>query len=120
MKKILFSGIAVLALAVSGCKKDDCGLRSSGNSTPQCIQDKTATFRANVDCAHGVSVKEYMFQGRRVYVFFAGTCGADMATDVWDADCNYLGFLDGFTGNTKINGIEFRPNAAFIRTIWSN
>lgn len=62
---------------------------------------------------------EYEFQGKRVYTFFQGNCGADMATGVVDDKCKSLGSLGGITGNTKINGEDF-SNAKFKKTVWSN
>lgn len=70
-------------------------------------------FEMRCDDAH---VDLYGFQGQNVYVFDPGTCGADMAAAV-DENCNALGTLGGFVGNTKINGEEF-SNAKRIREVW--
>lgn len=54
-----------------------------------------------------------------VYVFNIGnTCGADMSSDVIDAECNNLGYLGGFDGNWEINGEDF-SNAIFVKTVWT-
>lgn len=123
MKKIIFAMLTAGLFAVAGCKKDDyCHDRDgsgSSRNTPVCILDKIDNF-SDQNCPTGANVKEYIFQGSKVYVFFPGTCGADMPTDVWDRNCVLLGSLDGFLGNTKINGIDFRQNATYSRTIWSN
>lgn len=86
--------------------------------TPNCIETKISQFK-NITCQHKASVKEYRFEEKEVYVFEMGNCGADLTADVFDSDCNLLGYLGGIQGNTKINGIEF-STAVYIRTIWSN
>lgn len=45
------------------------------------------------------------------------SCGADMTSEVIDSECNRLGFLDGESGITKINGEEF-SHATFVKIIW--
>lgn len=66
------------------------------------------------------SVKEFIFQGKTVYVLSEGNCIANSGAEVIDSDCNHLGYLGGFVGNIEINGVEFSPNATLIRTIWEN
>ena len=58
-----------------------------------------------------------MTQQQVVYVFEPGTCGNDMAAPVMDANCNTLGSLGGFSGDTHINGEDF-SNAEFLETVW--
>jgi len=86
-------------------------------NAPYCIQEKTENFKSNSICEEGSKVKEYKFQGEIVYLFENGNCGADIASGVFDSECNELGWIGGFTGNTKINGEEF-SNARYRRTIW--
>jgi len=83
---------------------------------PGCI-DKAVENFSKTDCDKNPNVKEYTFQGRHVFVFDPGTCGADMTSEVMDQECKTLGFLGGFTGNVKINGEDF-SNAVYIKTIW--
>jgi hypothetical protein len=40
-----------------------------------------------------------------------------MTSEVYDSNCNSLGFLGGIAGNAKINGEEF-SNATLVKTIW--
>ncbi len=110
--KIIFSGLLISSLLMAGCKKagDD------GSITTKCLESKIEVFRNN-SCDTGANVSEYTFQGKMVFVFDPGTCGADMTSEVMDSDCNTLGFLGGLTGNTKINGKEF-STAIFVKTIW--
>ena|ERR1700741_4648999 len=99
------------ALSLSGCRKDGIA-----KGTPNCVEDRIKDFK-NTGCDKGVNVKEYSFQGKRVYVFNPGSCGADMTSEVIDSDCTTLGYLGGITGNTKINGDDF-ANAAFVKITW--
>jgi len=93
-----------------------CSCRKT-NTIPECLQSKIDHFK-NTSCEHGASVKKYRFQGKIVYVFSMGFCGADMAASVVDNDCNYLGLLGGIDGNTEIGGVGF-STAVYVMTVWS-
>ena len=88
-----------------------------GNS-PDCIQEKINDFKKTAFCEDGSKVKEYKLQGEIVYLFENGNCGADLASGVFDSECNELGWIGGLTGNTEINGVEF-STANYRKTIWS-
>ena len=103
--------ISLLLLASGACHKKDI---TSGN--PKCLDAKIAEYSANSSCSDP-SVSEYKFQGKTVYAFEPGTCGADMTTEVIDSGCNTLGFLGGIMGNTKINGEDF-SNATLVKMTW--
>lgn len=83
---------------------------------PNCVESKISEYRLSTTCGDA-KVDEYTFQGKTVYAFGPGTCGADMTTEVMNADCATLGHLGGIAGNTKINGEEF-STAKFVRTVW--
>lgn len=95
-----------------GCQKDN-----THQGVPGCINAEIDTFK-NHSCANGANVKQYTFIGKTVFVFDPGGCGADLSADVEDEACMSLGYLGGFNGNTKIQGVEF-STAVYIRTIWS-
>lgn len=84
--------------------------------TPTCIKSKILEFETQC-CNEGANVKEYKFQGEKVYVFDPGTCGADMTSQVFSENCSSLGYLGGITGNSEINGEDF-SNADFAKTCW--
>lgn len=90
------------------CRKNVCG-----ESPSRCIRAEIKEFNKDKPCpdAH---VDEYTFQGKPVFVFYSGTCGADMTSSVLDCECNSLGYLGGFAGNTTINGESF-SNAVFVK-----
>ncbi|SKB48042.1 DUF6970 domain-containing protein [Daejeonella lutea] len=85
-------------------------------SLPKCLEAKIKEYSTSSSCSDA-KVDEYTFQGKTVYAFGPGTCGADMTTEVMTADCTTLGRLGGIAGNTKINGEEF-SNAKFVKTVW--
>lgn len=79
-----------------------------------CIKSEIRSFYKDRPCGDAI-VKEYLFQGRNVFVFDPGTCGADMTASVLDNNCTILGYLGGIAGNTTINGEDF-SHARFIRS----
>ncbi|PBQ34700.1 hypothetical protein CNR22_23965 [Sphingobacteriaceae bacterium] len=83
---------------------------------PACVQKAVENFKKN-PCEKGLSVKEYTFQGKEVFVFGQDGCGNDMTSEVMDSNCKSLGLLGGFVGNVKINGEDF-SNAVFVKTLW--
>lgn len=92
-----------------------CHPKLSQEPVDTCLKNKIDEF-AKESC-NKATVKEYEFQEKKVYLFDQGACGNDMATEVYDAGCNKLGFLGGFVGNTKINGVDF-SEAKLLRTVW--
>ena len=111
MKKYLSLLIFIIVISSS------CDRLEIEKGTPKCVRSMIKDFSKEQSCNKGVSVKEYTFQNRTVYVFDPGTCGADQVASVIDADCNELGVLGGFLGNTKISGEEF-SNAIFQNVVW--
>ncbi len=110
MKQLLIIVLFATLFSVSCNKAED------NISLPLCIQVKINDFSVE-SCEVGANVKEYIFQGKTVFVFDPGTCGADMTSEVSDFECITLGYLGGITGNTHINEESF-ANAVFIQTIW--
>ena len=99
-----------LVFVLVGCKKNVL--------VSDCINSKIDEFKMSPVC-NNASVKEYEFQDKLVYVFYVGNC-PDGGAAVWDGDCNFLGTLGGFVGNTKIDEVVFETNAKYKRTIWHN
>ncbi|HLG03296.1 MAG TPA: hypothetical protein VI731_06850 [Bacteroidia bacterium] len=98
-------------LVISNCNKSDIA-----KGTPECVQKKIKEFDKSSSC-NDARVKEYLFQGKHVFVFEPGTCGADMTSEVMDSGCSTLGYLGGISGNTKINGEEF-STAMYVKIVW--
>ena len=108
MKTLLFIALST-TLLTTACKKD--------KDFTACMETKVNAFKTEALCPQGASVKEYTFQGSEVFVFNDGDCGADMAINVFNSNCQSLGFLGGISGNTKISGVEF-STAVYVKTIW--
>ena len=98
-------------LAFTGCNKVDVE-----KGTPKCVKKEIKDFNKSSQC-DDATVEEYSYQGKTVFVFNHGSCGRDFSSRVIDSDCNYLGSLGGFVGNTEINGENF-SSATFIKTTW--
>lgn len=113
MKVILIISAMCVVLSVA------CSKEPKDEKIPECVLQKINTFEKTIACENTATVSEYLFQGKTVYVFDPGTCGYDLASDVIDKNCTYLGFLNGFAGNRIINGEDF-AHATFVETIWSN
>lgn len=112
MKRIIFTPLVAM-LALTACDK-----HAIEAGVPDCVVKSTNELSRFTSCSHGAYVKEYRFQDKVVYVLYPGDCTTETASQVIDSDCKQLGHLGGFTGNTKINGVEFSPQATLIRTIW--
>ncbi len=110
MKPIKYLLLSIV-LILTSCEKID-------KDCPDCIRELTREFAKRPICDSGAAVGQLLFQGEYVYVFYQGACGADMSSSVLDQNCEYIGHLGGFAGNTKINGIEFSENAIFQKYIW--
>lgn len=104
--------VFLVPLFFTSCEKID-------SDAPDCIK-KLIRHPRGLNCETGAFVNLYSFQGQNVYVFFPGSCGADMATMVYSENCESLGTLGGLTGNTKINGVEFGQVAVKIKTVWKD
>lgn len=103
----------ILLVGLSACSLD------IAPETPNCIENKIKKFKKSGLCESGKEVKSFIFQGNTVFVFDPGTCGNDLAADVFDPECNLLGVLGGISGNIEING-EMFSNAIFDKIVWSD
>jgi len=106
--------VAISIFTLSACHSQKAAEKKS--AAPSCVQKAIENFSKGT-CEKGLNVKEYTFQGKKVFVFDQSHCGNDMTSEVVDATCKSLGFLGGFVGNVKINGEDF-SNAVFVKTLW--
>lgn len=115
MIKNLTALLSTLAFfTISGCSRSMHP--SAANTLPECISKKIELFEKE-SCNKGPSVKEYIFQAKRVFVFSQGNCGNDMTSEVVDQNCVNLGYLGGIAGNISINGEDF-SKALLVKTVW--
>ncbi|MET4107143.1 hypothetical protein [Hymenobacter sp. UYP22] len=114
-----------LLFGLTGSLLSACDEFDIAKNTPACVRTQTEEFaRGAASCKTddhtiGASVKEYRFQNQTVYVLDMGNCIADGSAEVISENCQRLGFLGGFVGNTTINGESF-SKAEYKRTIWQN
>ena len=99
---------------IVGCKDLDLP-----EGTPDCIEKRIRKFDRKGGCSTGATVVKYNFQGRTIYVFNPGNCGADFTAAVVDKDCNDICALGGFGGNIVCNG-DTISEATGEEVIWSN
>jgi hypothetical protein len=96
---------------LSSCEKKQA-------DTPDCIKSLISTYSV---CGNdGGSVSQYSFQNQIVYVFDPGLGGADMASSVYNENCQIIGILGGIAGNNIINNEIFFGHAKLIKIICSN
>lgn len=92
---------------------------NSDEDTPDCIKDKIEIFKTEA-CDNSGRVDSYEFEGKTVFAFEVGQCGADFFTYILNERCDTLCTLGGIAGLTKcVNGTEFNDNTAkFLETVW--
>lgn len=110
MKKYLLIGTVLLA-AIACTKEKE-------NAVSECIQDRLKNFDENESCDNAM-VLRYMFQDMNVYTFDRGNCSYVDSVEVYDEDCNLMGYLGGYLNNTDINGVNFYGAAELKSTIWT-
>ena len=110
MNRIMTLPFVLVVLAFQ-CNKD------YGAST--CINNKIAELKAKAKQNPPAEVNEYMYQGRKVYLFSADCC--DQYNELYDANCNYIcAPTGGITGNGDGKCSDFSSAAQFVRQVWKD
>lgn len=108
--------LSILLLLFSlGCKNSQKTTQVEAPKT-SCLEEQIKQFQDKA-CPKGAKVEEYLFQGKTVYLFDRGTCGADQMQLIIDAHCQKLGSLGGITGNMNIQGQDF-SQAKLVEVVW--
>ena len=89
----------------------NCSKIQVSEGTPKCIKK----LIRNGD--EITKVDRYLFQDSEVYVLSDGGGCCDKSALVVNNDCEVIGSLGGFDGNTVINGVEF-SEAEFIEQVY--
>ena len=108
--KTIIPTLILVAILSSCCDSED-GIPQ----TSSCIHDAILDFYDN--SCESAFVDLYEFQGKAAYVF-ESLCCCDNFADVLNNNCEIIGQLGGFTGNTKINGVDFFEEGEFIARVW--
>lgn len=104
--------VLMIALLSNSCKKKD-GLALA----PPCIHAKIQTLLLE-NCPSVKSVHQYRFKGNTVYLFSPKDCGADTTSDVYDASCNIICSLGGFSGDMLCYNTDFYQSATNKKWVW--
>lgn len=110
MKRYLVIG-ALLFGAIACTKEKE-------NAVSECIQERLKIFDEFESCENAM-VLRYKFQNMDVYTFDRGDCSYVDSVEVYDEDCNLMGYLGGYLNNTSINGANFYGSADLQSTIWT-
>jgi hypothetical protein len=107
---VLFFGFLVIFL---GCGKSDL------SNTPPCLT-KTIYFINTYIGRCPATIVEYEFQNKIVYYVDPGSCSEDQEFLILNSNCDTIGYLAGFAGNSIINGEDFYRKARILRAVWTN
>ncbi len=105
--------VSIVLFSISSCKKFDIA-----EGTPECVEQLIKDFNSETDCITGVDVRKYEYQGGDVYLFNASDCSVETGNEIYDSECNSLGFFGGADDNKIINGEDF-SDAVLISVIWT-
>lgn len=112
MFKYVFFCFAILVF--TSCRKNDCAPGIS-----PCMQAQIDAALAKPKGSLLYSIDAYKYQGKIVYLYYAGCC--DRYNEVKDKDCNYLfapsGGIGGGGDQTHTN---FFNEATFISNMWTD
>jgi hypothetical protein len=107
--KVIRTLIIILPVFFTSCEKNQT------DDIPECISDLVEGYSF---CAtSGRTIDQYSFQGQTVYVYTPSTQGNDIASAVYNENCENIGILGGIAGINIINNELFFGNAIFQKTI---
>lgn len=105
-----FTLIAIILFSVLGCKRDE-------TLVTKCLKDKISFLEKHY-CDNTANISKYIFQNEFVYLIDPGFCADDQSYEIINSNCEVLGTLAGFIGNTKINGVDFYEKSKFVSVVW--
>jgi len=89
------------------------------SSIPSCIQQKIDAIKALPKWNPPAEVKEYIYQGKHVYLFSADCC--DQFNPLYDSDCTYIcAPSGGITGKGDMKCTDFSSVAQFVKLVWKD
>jgi hypothetical protein len=101
----------LMIICSTGCKK----FRME-KDVPACLEKTTEEKVKSVTNDFAV-VLEYEFQGALVYVFDLDPGNADSRADIYNDQCQEIGYLGGQERNREVLGEDF-ASAKFKRQVW--
>lgn len=110
-QRIIGAGLILLLFNYGSCNK--------ALLVPDCIVEKIKTIKAQPKWNPPAQVDEYLFNGRKVYLFSADCC--DQYAELYDENCKLLcAPSGGITGKGDGNCPDFSTQAKHIRLIWKD
>ncbi|MFN8288853.1 MAG: hypothetical protein U0U70_01225 [Chitinophagaceae bacterium] len=111
MKSIL------LATLITGLLSFQCN--KAEYDAPSCIEAKIARLKAESKANPPAQVDEYIYNGKKVYLFNAPCC--DQYSELYDESCNLLcAPYGGISGHGDGKCADFSANAQHVRVIWKD
>lgn len=109
MRNYILPVIGLVLFTGLGCLKPQL------KNVPDCIEKKIARLRSQGDAP--LSVSEYLYNGKKVYLFSMDCC--DRYNELYDADCQYIcSPSGGFSGGGDGKCVNFNQEAEFLRELW--
>ena len=117
MKFDLTLSFIFLALSYQNCYKDQNRLPDA--AIPVCIQKKIDTIKAEPKWNPPAEVREYLYNGRRVFLFSSDCC--DQFNQLYDSACQIIcAPSGGFTGKGDNRCVDFLATAKEVRLVWKD
>ena len=109
MKRILILPLLLAVLSFQ-CNKEN---------VPSCIAVKITALKAKAKQNPPAEVTEYMYAGKKVYLFSADCC--DQYNELYDENCNYIcAPTGGITGKGDGKCADFATSAQLVRVVWKD
>lgn len=84
---------------------------------PACIDQEIPIF-GQAACPGSGDLSIWAFDGQDVFCFNEGTCYSDSQAFIYDANCNLLCILGGFSGNSLCLGLDWSRNAEYLEQVY--
>jgi len=113
MMKFILIFIIPLMITQEQCNKNKLA------EIPDCVQQKINTIKAKPKWNPPATVTEYLYNGKKVYLFTSDCC--DQYIELYDNDCNYLcAPSGGIAGSGDRKCTDFYSTATLIREVWKD
>lgn len=84
-----------------------------------CINSKIGRIKAQRKWNPPAEVNEYIYQGKRVFLFSADCC--DKFYELYDENCNKIcAPSGGISGHGDGKCMDFQSTAQFVRLVWKD
>ena len=106
--------MASFAMCRKEDKKEDCN-----SGIPACVQSRVDEIRKEPKWNPPAEVNEYLYNGRKVYLFTANCC--DQYITLMDRSCKYIcAPSGGIVGKGDGKCTDFYDKAKYLRLVWKD